>query len=473
MHNKAGRPPARGVSRPAAADVAALFAPARIYGSPDDLREFVDAAHGHGLAVILDAVYNHMGPEGAYVVRFSRVYLTDRHKTPWGPAVNLDGPGSALVRRFIIDNALHWIREYHIDGLRLDATHALIDESPVNLVQELADRVRADAGRPVILLAEDNRNRAAIVEPRQQGGWGFDGVWSDDFHHVLRRMTAGDKESYFADYAGTAPELAEVIRSGWLFSGQHSAHFGRGRGTPATQVPMYRFISCLQNHDQVGNRPLGDRMHAGISPEQWRTASVVLMAAPLTPLLFMGQEWAASTPFNYFTDLEPGLGRDVTRGRREEFASWSEFSGPGATDRIPDPQAEATFLASKLRWAETGHPEHARALALYRQLLALRREHQALAAADANTGEALATDDESIVIRRSDAGETFWIVARFKSPGDIDLTEAAESMGYRIDPRRLELILDTEHAEFAADPAPIQLSGTVRFSRPGAIILKA
>jgi maltooligosyltrehalose trehalohydrolase len=213
-------------------------------------------------------------------------------------------------------------------------------------------------------------------------------------------------------------------------------------------------------------------MHERVSAEEWRAASVVLMTAPMTPLLFMGQEWAASTPFHYFTDLEPVLGAGVTRGRRQEFAGFPEFAGPAA-ERIPDPQAEDTFTRSRLKWDEARDPKHSRALALYRQLLVLRREHQALAASDSYEGHAVAPDDQSIVLRRSDAGETFWIVARLKSSGEIDLAEAAATLGDRVDPARLELVLDTEHAEFTADPEPIHLSGTIRFGRAGAVILRA
>jgi maltooligosyltrehalose trehalohydrolase len=238
-------------------------------------------------------------------------------------------------------------------------------------------------------------------------------------------------------------------------------------------VPLNRFIVCLQNHDQVGNRALGDRMHATVASERWRAASVLLLTAPMTPLVFMGQEWAASTPFTYFTDHEPQLGRRVTEGRREEFASFKEFSDPGATARIPDPQAAATFEGSRLRWNEIELPEHARALALYRQLLVLRREHPALSASDLRDGEAVAPDGGSIVMRRSDRGETFWIVARLDSGGEIDLTDAASALGHTLE-AGLALVLDTEHAEFTADPQAIELAGpVVSFRRAGAIILKA
>ena len=453
-------------------DGTALFAPSRAYGSPDDLRQLVDAAHAHGLIVLLDVVYSHLGPDGAYVAHFSPQYLAKDRPSPWGSAVNLDGPGASVVRRFIIDNALHWIREYHVDGLRFDATHAFADRTEPHLLQDLVQSIRSSTPRPVILHAEDNRNEARLVEDPSDGGWGLDGVWADDFHHVLRRMIAGDSDGYFADYAGTTRELAEILCRGWLYSGQLSPHTGQARGTAPDRVPLNRFIVCLQNHDQIGNRALADRMHATIAPERWRAASVLLFTSPMTPLVFMGQEWAASTPFNYFTDHDAELGRRVTEGRRAEFGSFAAFSEPGATARIADPQAESTFEGSRLRWDEMDLPDHARALALYRQLLVLRREHPALAASDLRLGEAVAPDDQSIVVRRSESGETFWIVARLRSGGEIDLTDAASALGHPLD-GGLALVLDTEHAEFTADPQAIDLFGAVvRFRRPGAIILR-
>ena len=458
-------------------DGVALFAPSRAYGRPDDFRAFVNAAHAHGLAVLLDAVYNHLGPEGAYLPHFSQEYLTDRHSSPWGRAVNLDGPGADVVRRFIIDNALHWLREYHLDGLRLDATHALVDDSERHIVDELVQTVRAAVSRPVFVHAEDHRNQAQMLERGPEGGWDLDGVWADDFHHVVRRMIAGDAHGYFADYSGTAQELATVIRQGWLFTGQHSTHMNHPRGTSPDRVPMYKFVVCLQNHDQVGNRATGDRVHEGIAPEAWRAASVVLLTAPMTPLLFMGQEWSASTPFTYFTDLEPALGKLVTEGRRTEFKAFPEFSAPGATERIPDPQATRTFEASRLRWDEQREGEHARVLALYRQLLSLRRRHDALAGSDDLAGEAVAPDDRTLIMRRAEDDETFWVVARFTA-GAVDLTEAAAALGQDLRGARLEVVLDTEHAEFTADPQAIDVSSMpgatlVRFARAGAIVLKS
>jgi maltooligosyltrehalose trehalohydrolase len=451
-------------------DGVAPFAPSRAYGTPDELRAFVDAAHAHGLSIVLDVIYNHLGPEGAYLSRFSGAYFTSRHRTPWGEGINLDGPDSGPVRRFIVDNACHWVREYHVDGLRLDATHALMDTSPTHIVQEIAASVRAESTRPVVVHAEDERNLANIVEDSADGGWGLDGIWADDFHHVIRAMIAGDRHAYYADFAGNTRELAVTIRDGWLYSGEHSRHRDRPRGTHPARVPMHRFVVCVQNHDQIGNRALGERLNHEVPPAAWRAASVVLLTVPMTPLLFMGQEWAASTPFQFFTDFEPRLGMLVSDGRRREFAEFPAFGGDGAL-RIPDPQAQSTFERSRLDWSEQPRGAHRRSLALYRALLALRLDHPALAGSSATSGAAGAPDDESIVIRRTDGRETFWIAARFKSAGTTDLSTMAVALG--AEPGALELVLDTEHAEFAENPAAVDLDGIrIGFQRPGAVILR-
>ena len=454
-------------------DGVALFAPARAYGVPDDLRRFVDSAHAHGLSVILDVVYNHLGPEGAYLPQFSPTYFDTRRQTPWGAAVDVDGPDGHEVRRFIVDNACHWIREYHFDGLRLDATHALMDHRQPPVIQEIAEAVRAEAGRHVVVYAEDNRNLAAIVEDTAVGGWGLDGVWADDFHHAVRATVAGDRHGYYSDFKGSTSELARVISNGWLYSGEHSHYTKQPRGTDPGRVPMNRFVVCIQNHDQIGNRALGERLHHEIDAPTWRAVSVTLLMVPMTPLLFMGQEWAASTPFQFFTDFEPALGRHVLDGRRNEFAEFPSFADSTARLRIPDPQAERTFADSRLRWNEQTTDDHARSLALYRALLALRLDRRALAASDRTSGCATAPGDNSLVIRRSDGRETFWIVACFRGAAAVELSTASDALRHDLGGAALDVVLDTEHAEFAGTPAHIDIDGTrITFQRPGAIILR-
>ena len=447
-------------------DGAALFAPARAYGRPDDLRRFVDLAHRTGLAVLIDVVYNHLGPDGAYLHAFSPRFLTAKHATPWGRAVNLDDTGSAVVRRMLTENALHWIREYHADGLRLDATHSLIDASARHFVADLAAAVHAAADPRPLVYAEDHRNLALMLEDRGRGGWYLDGVWADDFHHIVRRMLAGDTHGYYVDYDGDARELAATLRRGWLFAGQHSRHHDAPRGTDPSAVPMRKAVVCIQNHDQVGNRAMGDRLHHSIEAAGWRAAVTVLLTSPMTPLLFMGQEWAATTPFRFFTDFPAALGKQVVEGRRREFEAFPEFATPGATARIPDPQAESTFDASRLRWDESRAPGHAPVLALHRTLLRLRAQHAALQASDATDCAAEAADDSTIVVRRdAPSSEPILVVARLRGSGTVRV-EALRSGAWR-------LLLDTEDAAFALDsrgPRIDAAAGVIGFERPGAVV---
>jgi maltooligosyltrehalose trehalohydrolase len=446
-----------------------LYAPSRNYGHPDDLREFVDAAHGLGLGVILDVVYNHLGPEGAYLPQFLPEYINDRHQTPWGGAVNLDGPGAALVRSFIVDNALHWIREYRLDGLRLDATHSLVDDSHPHIVTEVAAAARTAAGRPIAIFAEDHRNLISLVHPPERGGWGVDGLWADDFHHVIRRRLAGDSDGYYQDYAGSIEELTRTLNQGWLYTGQHSRHAGRGRGTDPSGTPMHRFVICLQNHDQIGNRPTGDRLHHTIDLASWRAASTLLLTAPMTPLLFMGQEWAASTAFQFFTDLEPGLGALVTEGRRREFKDFAGFGEAAAQALVPDPQDPATFERSRLDWSERRSPGHAACLALYMELLRLRRTHSALAASAATRGDAEAISTDVILMRRENEHERFLVITRLAGAGPVNVETNSSDTSMRI-------VLTTEEPRFAIDPHPPESrmdrdTFALLFHRPGAVIL--
>jgi maltooligosyltrehalose trehalohydrolase len=447
-------------------DGAALFAPARAYGRPDDLRRFVDAAHHAGLAVLIDVVYNHLGPDGAYLPAFSSRFLTAKHATPWGGAVNLDDAGGATVRRLLTENALHWIHEYHADGLRLDATHSLIDGSERHFVADLAAEIHAATNPRPLVYAEDDRNLSRMLEERARGGWDLDGVWADDFHHVIRRMLAGDTHGYYVDYRGDAAELAAILRQGWLFTGQYSPYHDAPRGTDPSTVPMRKAVVCIQNHDQVGNRAMGDRLHHSADPAAWRAAVTVLLTSPMTPLLFMGQEWSATTPFRFFTDFPAPLGRQIVEGRRREFATFPEFAAPGGTDRIPDPQAESTFEASRLRWDELPAPGHARVLALHRSLLRLRAEHAALQGSDATEGAAEAADDSTIVVRReAPSSHPVIVVARLRGGGSIGI-DALRTGKWR-------LLLDTEDAAFAPDsraPGIDADAGLIHFQRPGAVI---
>ena len=462
-------------------DGVAIFAPARCYGAPDDLRALVDAAHRHGLAVFLDVVYNHLGPDGAYANAFSPYYFTPAHHTTWGAGVNFDGPHSAEVRRFFIENALHWAREYHVDGLRLDATHAMRDDSPTHFLAELATTMREAAPRPSVLVAEDHRNLARLILPAAAGGYGLDAVWADDFHHEIRVHTAGEHEGYYADYAGTMEELAATLRQGWFYTGQISTHHGAPRGTSAAGLAPRQFVVCVQNHDQIGNRADGARLHHQIDAATYRAATTLLLLAPQTPLLFMGQEWAAGSPFLFFTDHHDELGRRVTEGRRSEFNAFAAFAGARMAAEVPDPQQVETFLRSQLDWTEISRAPHLYVLRLYRELLALRRLP---AVREATCGSYTATSLEGHTIAVEFAApeaatteaEGLLVVVRLSGAGDVTVAGVPAWHDTRI---------TTEDERFAADPAPITVLGlstpqsssedrtlTIRFARPGAVVLR-
>lgn len=453
-----------------------LFAPAHAYGHPDDLRRFVDDAHRLGLAVILDVVYNHLGPDGNYLGIYSSHYANDRHHTDWGEAHNFDGEASEHVREFFIENAIHWIDEYHFDGLRLDATHIMRDESPRHILAELAARVRAAAPRrQILVIAEDYRNLAAMYRPVRAGGWGLDAVWADSFHHQLRRFFTGDHEGHFRDYTGTIADLATTIRRGWFYCGQHSEEFGGPHGTDPTAMSYPQFIVALQNHDQIGNRATGDRLNHAIEPAAYRAATALLLGGPLTPLLFMGQEWAATTPFQFFTDHHEDLGRLVTAGRRNEFRHFAAFADPAAQEQIPDPQAIETFLASKLNWDEITKPEHASMLRLYRRLLHLRRTEPALRST-ARAGVAIeALDEATILMCRLGASPPLLFVVRLRGAGHIDL---AGRLPPTLADFRWEIVLTTEDDSFTmeANRPTVDLSANapaIAFAGAAAVILRA
>ncbi|SIO60301.1 maltooligosyl trehalose hydrolase [Singulisphaera sp. GP187] len=456
-----------------------LFAPSRSYGTPDDLRRLVDQAHRVGLAVILDVVYNHFGPVGNYAPAFSPNYLSTTHRSVWAACVNLDGERSAWVREFFIENALHWVHEYHVDGLRLDATHELHDDSARHFLAELTSRVRASApDRELVLIAEDDRNLAKMVQPESVGGWGLDGVWADDFHHQIRRFLAGDHEGYYRDYSGSIPDLVETLNQGWYYHGQPSIHQGIGRGTDPRGLAPRSFVFCLQNHDQIGNRAFGDRLSLSVDLAAYRAATALLLTAPAIPLLFMGQEWAATTPFLYFTDHEEDLGKLVTQGRRQEFRHFQEFVDPEARERIPDPQAASTFAASRLDWSEPERAPHAATLNLYRALLALRRRDPALCSNQRDDVQAIALDDASLLLlrRSSRDGATLLIVVRLRGAGAVRL-ENAPALGLPSWWDRLELVLTTEDPSFAVDPLPVEIDRSqgvplIRFRRAGAVVLR-
>ncbi|MET9068945.1 malto-oligosyltrehalose trehalohydrolase [Streptosporangium sandarakinum] len=356
-------------------DGVSLFAPHHAYGGPDGLKRLVDACHAHGLGVVMDVVYNHLGPSGNYLPEFGP-YFTGRHSTNWGDAVNFDGPGSDEVRAFVVDNALMWLRDYHVDGLRLDAVHAIADDSAVHVLERLAEEVEALAAhvrRPLFLIAESDLNDPRFVRGREAGGYGLDAAWADEWHHALHAVLTGERSGYYSDF-GPLSLLAKGLRQAWVYDGTWSPHRGRAHGRSPAGLSGHRFVVCAQNHDQVGNRARGERSSALMSEGRLRIAAALLFTAPFVPMLFQGEEWGATTPFQYFTDHEdPELGRAVSEGRRREFAAFG-----WEPDQVPDPQDPATFERSRLDWSERDKEVHGRLLDWHRELIALRRRVPAL-----------------------------------------------------------------------------------------------
>ena len=371
-----------------------LFAPQESYGGPEGLKHFVNAAHALGLAVILDVVYNHLGPSGNYLSRFGP-YFTASHHTPWGDAVNFEDAGSHEVRRFFIDNAKMWLHDYHFDGLRLDAVHAYMDRSAINFMEQLGTEVRAlekKTGRSYAVIAESDLNDPRVVTERARGGYGLDAQWSDDFHHALITVLTGDRSGYYADF-GSMADLAKALRDVFVYDGRYSGYRDRVHGRPVEGLPPRRFLGFAQNHDQVGNRAKGERLSTLTTPERVKIAAALVMSAPFIPLIFQGEEWAASSPFLYFTDHEDELGRLVFEGRKREFAGFG-----WKPEEIPDPQDEATFVRSRLNWDEIAEPKHAGILSWYRELIALRRSAADFVSADAKVD--FSEEGRWLVLRR-------------------------------------------------------------------------
>ncbi len=351
-----------------------LFAPQSTYGGPEGLHRFVDAAHEAGLAVFQDVVLNHLGPEGNYLAEYGP-YFSPHEKTPWGPALDFDGPASGPVREHFVHAALSWIDVYRMDGLRLDAVHAIVDHSPTFIAAEVADRVAERsrrAGRRLYVVAESDANDVRIVQAREEGGYGLDAVWSDDFHHAVHALLTGEREGYYQDF-GTMAHLAGALQHGFTYEGQWSPFRGRSHGTLARGQPTDRFVVCSQNHDQIGNRARGERLSALVPDSADRLALVLTLVAPAVPLVFMGQEYGERRPFPYFTSHgDPALAKATTEGRRREFAAFA-WAGP-----VPDPQAAETFESAKLDRSVCALPRHRGMLRLTHDLLGLRRTLPAL-----------------------------------------------------------------------------------------------
>jgi maltooligosyltrehalose trehalohydrolase len=396
-------------------DGVGLFAPQQSYGGPAGLQRLVDACHARGLAVFLDVVYNHLGPEGNYLAEFGP-FFTDRYRTPWGAAMNFDGEGSRGVRDFVVANALSWIRDYHIDGLRLDAVHGIFDASPIHILREVNDAVQALAaglGRHVPVVAESDQNDRRVLDPTAGGGLGLAGVWNDDFHHSLHALLTGERSGYYADF-GAPEQLAKAIAHGFVYDGLHSVARGRPHGTATTDIPGERFVVFAQNHDQVGNRAWGERLGSLTDLEGLKLAATALLLSPSVPLLFMGEEYGDPAPFLFFTDFEePALREAVSRGRQEEFTAfrWGEAT--------PDPQDPVAFSRSRLTWPLQERPPHDWLRAYYQGLLAIRKSLPSLAAGgkERTTVEVLEARTLALLRRGADGRDAVVLLRFAPEPG--------------------------------------------------------
>lgn len=396
------------------------FAVQESYGGPEGLKRLVDACHLRGMAVVLDVVYNHLGPEGNYLSDFGP-YFSDRYRTPWGSAVNFDGPGSDEVRRFFLENALYWLREFRVDALRLDAIHGIMDFSASPFLSELAAAVRdlrKDENRMAYLIPESDLNDARIVTPREEGGYGLDAQWCDDFHHALHTLLTGERGGYYADFGGIGP-MARAFTDGFVYTGQYSAFRKRRHGNPSRQLPAGKFVVFAQNHDQVGNRMRGDRLSGLVSFESLKLAAGVVLLSPFLPLLFMGEEYGEVAPFLYFVHHgDAALIEAVRKGRKEEFAAF------GWKGEIPDPQDESTFLLSRPDPALGKKGEHALLRSLYRELIRIRKTDPVLSRTSRDGMEVIPFETENAlaVVRRNGPAQTAAVFHFGDAPAALPLS---------------------------------------------------
>lgn len=385
-------------------DGVALFAPTRLYGRPDDMRRFVDAAHASGIGVILDVVYNHLGPDGNVLPRYSDRFFREDLATDWGAAIDFSGPHAGPVREFYLANVEYWIREFHLDGFRFDATQDIHDDSDVHILTELTQRARSTARpRSIVLVGENEPQRVWLITPAERGGGGLDALWNDDFHHSSVVALTGRREAYYTDYFGNSQELVSAAKHGFLYQGQRYAWQGKRRGTPTRGIPRSALVHFLENHDQLANSSAGERIRLQTSPGQYRALTAFVMLGPATPFLFQGQEFGATTPFRYFADHRPELARLVVEGRAEFLRQFRSLALPKLQRRLPDPGARATFEASKLDWSEREANSHL--LALHRDLIALRRSDPVFSEQGRYGMDGAVLGPDAFVLRWFDAGD--------------------------------------------------------------------
>jgi maltooligosyltrehalose trehalohydrolase len=401
-----------------------LYAPTRLYGAPHDLRAFVDRAHAAGVAVILDVVYNHFGPDGNYVAEFSGDYFTDTYENDWGKAINFEGP--AAVRDFFVENASYWIDEYHFDGLRLDATQDIHDASREHVIAAIVRSAREAAGaRRVFVVAENEPQDARLLRPPSRGGFGLDAVWNDDYHHASVVALSGRREAYYHDYQGTPQELVSCMKYGYLYQGQWYSWQKKGRGAAALDLPHSAYVHYVENHDQVANSGFGRRLHQLSAPGLYRAITALTLLGPATPMLFQGQEFASSAPFVYFVDHKEELREPIREGRRTFLAQFDSLKDSGVDPHLPSPTDEASFHACKLDFSE--REAHAASYALHRDLLALRRRDPVLSAAGVRHVDGAIVGSNAFVLRYfgGERGDRLLLV---NLGCDLDLTPAPEPL---------------------------------------------
>jgi maltooligosyltrehalose trehalohydrolase len=449
-----------------------FFAPTRLYGTPDDFRQFVDTAHGLKLGVILDVVYNHQGPDGSYLTRFSRDYFTDRYKTEWGLAFNFDGANAGPVREFILANAACWIDEFHLDGLRLDATQSMFDRSSEHILAAIAGRVRESArGRSTIVIAENEPQDVMLAMPAPEGGCGLDALWNDDFHHSARVALTGGTLGYYADYRGTPQEFISAAKYGFLYQGQFYEWQQKRRGSSALPLRPESFVIFIQNHDQIANSARGERIHRLTSPGRWRAVTGLLLLMPGTPLLFQGQEFAASRPFLYFADHAGAVAQFVKKGRKHFLAQFRNLAVPAMQDVIPDPLDAATFEQCKLDFSE--RHLHGEALALHRDLLRLRREDPVFRLQECGGLDGAVLGPEAFVLRYFGGSEKDRLLL-VNLGRDLDFTPAPEPLLALPGSGTWEVLWSSEDVQYGGSGTG-QVEDNGRWHVPGqaAVALKA
>jgi maltooligosyltrehalose trehalohydrolase len=447
-----------------------LFAPTRLYGAPDDFRKFVDHAHALGLGVLLDVVYNHLGPDGNYLKQFAEHYFTDRHKNEWGEALNFDDSDAGPVREFFVSNAGYWIDEFHLDGLRLDATQQMFDSSADHILRAINRRVRdAARGRATLLVAENEAQETRLVRPPEKGGHGLDALWNDDFHHSAHVALTGRNEAYYGDFHGEPQELLSAIKWGYLYQSQRSRWQKKPRGMPALEVAPARFVTFIQNHDQVANSGRGHRCHQLTSPGRLRAMTALFLLAPGTPMLFQGQEFAASSPFLFFADHNPDLAKLVRKGRGQFLAQFRSLAGPEVQASLPDPGDPNTFERCKLDFRERA--QHSESYALHRDLLKLRREDPAFRAQRPRGLDGAVLGPHAFVVRFFvEGGEDRLLVVNWGR--DLSLDSAPEPLLAPPEDKRWGILWSSEDLRYGGSgTAPLHTDETWRIPGEAAVAL--